>query len=300
VVDENGMVNTRLAQRRADATTDTTIAWLEKNSAGPFFLWVHYFDPHDPYVVPPPSYQEYCGIRPGAGSEELIALYDCEIYFMDAEIGRLLARLERLGVDDRTLIAVTSDHGEGLGDHDWWSHGVLFQEQIRLPLILRHRGLPAGQVVDGRIRGIDIAPTVLDLLGFDPAPEGFDGASARAAIGSGPPGPDRSAYSESRNLVSYAVPHTPGTFDRKDDELYSIIEDGWKLIHHRFRPAESELFDLERDPGETDNRFAAEPEAARRLLDRLEIHEGLYADGIPTPPPPDLEEKLRSLGYVDR
>ena len=296
-VGDDGIVRTGAAQRRADATTDAAIAWLQSHRGGPFFLWVHYFDPHDPVVLPPAAILNHCGAVPGAAAADLIALYDCEIYYMDAQIGRLLRHLDRRGGGD--LIAVTADHGEGLGDHDWWSHGVLYDEQVRLPWILRHPDLPAGATVPTRVRSIDIAPTLLAILGIDAGGERFDGASALGEIGAAAPGPDRTAYSESRNLVSYAVPHAPGRFDRKDDELYSLLDGDWKLIHHRRRPQQSELYDLATDPGETVNRFAERTDRAGELLDRLRALDGVFADGLATPPPDDLEERMRSLGYVE-
>lgn len=297
--DKDGIVHTGEAQRRADATTDAAIEWLEKTAGVPFFLWIHYFDPHDPLLLPPPAYLKLCAGNLGNEKTDLISLYDCEIYFMDAQIGRLLQQIDRPGAGNRTLVAITADHGEGLGDHDWWSHGILFQEQIRLPLILRHPDLPEGRVVSDRIRSIDIAPTLLEILGIDATRIAFDGESALPAIHSPRPGPDRDAYSESRNLVAYSVPHSPGEFDRKDDQLYSLIQGKWKYIHHRFRPAESQLFDLEQDPFETRNRIGEEPEIARRLAASLGEVEAIFAPGVETPPPPDLRERLRSLGYLD-
>ena len=141
-VTEQGVVNTGLHQRRADATTDRAIAWLEsmgESGGGPTFAWVHYFDPHNPAVLPPDD--RLAGLPPleDGEAEHLRALYDREVAYMDSELGRLLAAAQ--AAVGELLVAVVADHGEGLGDHDWWTHGVLYQEQIRVPMLLAGPGV---------------------------------------------------------------------------------------------------------------------------------------------------------------
>ena len=298
-IDMTGIVNTGENQRRADETTRLAIEWLETNSRRPFFLWIHYFDPHDFHLLPPASYLEYCGVTAGTSREELISLYDCEIYFMDAQIGILLARLRALEPEGRTLVAVTADHGEGLGDHQWWSHGVLYREQIHLPLILQGAGLPAGKEITGLAQSIDILPTLLDILMPGTSLTAIDGLSRMEEIRGDGVADERFSYSESRNILSYAIPHSPGIRDQKDDELYSLIRGRWKYIHHRRRPEECELFDLVEDPEEIRNRYSSEPEIAQEFLALLESDPAIFAEGVLTPPNPEARERLRSLGYLE-
>lgn len=151
-------------ERRADATTDRAIAWLRRSRERPFFLWVHYYDPHAGYE-PPVSHAGASPANP----------YDGEITFMDAEFGRLLATLEETGAADRTLIVALADHGESLGDHGELTHGFLLHEAtLRIPLILRAGDLLGGVHVDPAVSQVDVMPTVLSLLNVPHAAE-FDG-----------------------------------------------------------------------------------------------------------------------------
>jgi arylsulfatase A-like enzyme len=332
-VSASGSVNTGLAQRDAAATTDAALGWLRHRRGGrPFFLWVHYFDPHDPLLRPPPSFTEpfmegfpehqkmemllandmggfvmKYAQRPEIMQPWLRRLYDAEVAYADSQLGRLVQELGGLGLADRTVLAVTADHGEGLGDHDWWGHGILYQEQIHVPLALAGPGLPAGVAVPDRVRHIDVAPTLLELATGAGFSRGMDGRSllplmaARAAGRTPPdgslPGP---AYADSVTLMRYGAIFSQGVTDEKDDQLYAWIAGDLKWIRHRLRPEESELYDLAADPDELVNLLAARPEDAARLDASLEERRPM-TDGIDFSLPGDREvrEKLRSLGYVD-
>lgn len=303
IVSPQGIVNTGLNQRRADATTERALTWLA-GAREPFLLWLHYFDPHDPLLRPPAEYLDSAATQPTSPRDQLRALYDAEIRFMDAQIGRVLDELRRSGRYERTLIVAVADHGEGLGDHDWWSHGILYQEQIRVPLIIRGPGLPAGRRVEQLVRTIDIVPTVLELVG--PA-----GADARACGVSAPVRVDgRSllpllrgrtattplAYADSINMLTYYT--ASGFREEKDDMLFAITDGTWKYIHHALRPEESELYDLRSDPGELVNLRDQHPQQVERLLAELRARDCFPKAGAGREQmsPEDLR-RLRSLGY---
>ncbi len=136
LVSPDGTVNTGHAQRRADETTKRALAWLKK-AQDPYFLWLHYFDPHDPMVRPPDEVMARHGPIMPPEANALRALYDIEIEYMDEQIGRVFTALKQAGTFEETVIVVVADHGEGLGDHNWWTHGILYQEQVHVPLIIR-------------------------------------------------------------------------------------------------------------------------------------------------------------------
>ena len=303
LVTDAGTVNTGLSQRRGDVTTDAALAWVDSRETKdrPLLLWVHYFDPHDPFLLPP---QEFLDMFPPEGpgrAQELIALYDAEIRFMDLQIGRLLQGFIDRGLYDDAVVAVIADHGEGLGDHDWWSHGLLYQEQIRVPFLLRAPGVQPGSRVSGQVRGTDLAPTVLDALAIDRAtwPE-MDGVSLLPALRAGTPPRQQIAYADSVNRLTYGRLDDPTRKDRKQDRLYSLIDGDLKLIFHELEPEKTEFYNLANDPGETRNLASTKPPEMKALLQRLK---GLGAlsgiDASETQTPADRAEALRALGYVE-
>lgn len=233
-----------LPERRADKVCDAVIAWLSEAPAEPFFVWVHFFDPHLPYD-PPPGF-----------AERFADPYDGEIAFMDAQLGRLLDWLESRGLRDQALIVAAGDHGEAFGEHGEQEHGLLlYDTTLRVPLIFAWPGkLPAGRVVTGGARLIDLAPTILDLLGFEPLPEA-QGVSLRAAL-VGQEDAWRPIYSETDYpLVGFGWA-----------SLRAYATERWKYIAAP-RP---ELYDRENDPAEATNLAAEQPETARKLATELE------------------------------
>jgi arylsulfatase A-like enzyme len=260
-------------QRRADATTDRALAWLRQRD-GPFFVWVHYFDPHDPWLVPPDDVMRPFGVARGDPNPKVVA-YDPEVFFMDREL--------------------VSDHGQGLGDHDWLLHGVLYQEQIRAPLILRGPGLPPGQSVSTFVRTVDIFPTLVELAGLPAAP-GVQGRSLLPLL-RGEAEEPRVGYAEALNTLE-PVPRTLPESQR--DLLFAVVDWPWKLIQHGEHPERSELYHLERDPGELHNRLAQQPEVHARLLSKI-IGSGMLEidDSGEGSLSPESIEKLRALGYVN-
>jgi arylsulfatase A-like enzyme/Tfp pilus assembly protein PilF len=265
------------AERRGDRTALCLSRWLEQNAAGPapFFAWLHLYDPHEPYRPPPPFRQAFAS-NP----------YDGEIAFDDAAIASILDKLGALGLLERTLVAVVADHGESLGDHGEETHSMfVYEGAIRVPMILWRPGrLPAGRVVAEPVRGIDLAPTLLELLG---AP-GLQAPHARSLVPllegrSGAPPP--AAYAETY-LPKFYMSWAP---------LRCLVDERYKLIDAP-RP---ELYDLAQDPAESENRYsAADPRAAalQAELGRLTAgSEGSMSVGALGR---EAAEKLAALGYI--
>ena len=124
--------------------------------------------------------------------DALRSIYDMEISYMDQEIGRLFETLASDGKLDQTIVVIVADHGEGLGDHDWWTHGILYREQIRVPLIVRVPGQTQGRRVKSLVRTVDLVPTVLELAGVNPVPD-LDGRSLVPLLKGNAPDPKYTA-----------------------------------------------------------------------------------------------------------
>jgi arylsulfatase A-like enzyme/Flp pilus assembly protein TadD len=261
------------AERPAREVVDAALGWLKGVSARPFFAWVHLFDPHAPYLPPPPFRERFARSR-----------YDGEVAYADAQVGRLLEWLDRTGRAGRTLVVVTSDHGEGLGDHGEDEHlFFVYDSTLRVPLLLRWPGtLPAGRRVGGQFRSVDLMPTLLDLVGLSPSPA--SGQSRAAELRAGGKLPDNESYAESlygQLHFGYAP-------------LRALRGEGWKYIDAP-RP---ELYDLRTDPGETKNRMGDRAPVARAMDARLKTHDAGPAKAAAAAVSPEAAERLAALGYV--
>jgi arylsulfatase A-like enzyme/Flp pilus assembly protein TadD len=266
-------------QKRGDLTMGEAVKWLESPAEGRRFAWIHLYDPHDPYEPPEPYASRYAG-RP----------YDGEVAWSDELVGRLDTTLERLGLRGETLLVVTSDHGEGLGEHGESVHGFfVYESTLRVPLLLRGPGITPGGRLAVTARSVDLFPTLLDLLGV-PAPTSvrFSGRSLASTLRGGPAPAEEPAYAESLlPLLHYGW-----------SDLRAVRDGRWKYIQAP-RP---ELYDLQSDPGELRDLASAEParvEALRTgLARRLEAERAAApatgAAGVPA----DLLEKLGALGYL--
>jgi choline-sulfatase len=259
--------------RPAGAVADKALAWLQGLEARPFFAWVHVFDPHAPYDPPSPYRERFAG-----------APYDGEVAYADAQIGRLLAWLERSGEASRTLVVVTSDHGEGLGEHGEDEHGLLvYDSTLRVPLILSWPArLPTGARVRGQFRSVDMLPTLLELLAAPPA--STSGASRAAALRSGSRIPDNESYAESL----YGQLHFGWA------ALRALRAEGFKYI----AAPHAELYDLRDDPGETRNRLADRFQVANALDERLHGYDTKEQAAASPSVDPNAAERLAALGYV--
>jgi arylsulfatase A-like enzyme len=288
--------------RRGDETTRRAVRWLEaiRERARPFLLFVHYFDPHDPYTPPRPFVERFARAPEGTSDlPVLIGRYDGEIAFMDAAIGDLLAAVDRLRLARETLVVVTADHGEGLMQHGAMTHGVhIYDEQVRVPLVVRWRGQIPPRVVDAPVELVDLLPTVLDLLGVDGGGRAFQGRSLAAALRDGAP------LDAERAVFLHRRPYPPDKSGpiRAIGEQFGIRHGRWKYIEGR-EEGTWQLFDLEADPGERVNLHDVEAETAAALAGRLEAWRQAHAvgpPGLPSHPLTDDERaRLRALGYVD-
>jgi len=286
-------------QRRGDITTGEAIAWLAERAHDRTFTWVHLYDPHDPYEPPEPYASRYAD-RP----------YDGEVAWSDELVGRLDAALTRLGIRDQTLIVVTSDHGEGLGEHDEPVHGFfVYQTTLRVPFIVRGPGVTAGTPIAGLFRAVDLFPTVLDLAGVTAPPSPTapprPGRSRAAALRSAARADGARAFQASAgppnvdDETGFAESLTPKIHYGWSD-LHAIVDGRWKYVLAP-RP---ELYDLARDPRERSNLAESEPARARALRAALERHladqsaSAAARSSSTTPVPADVVEKLGALGYV--
>ena len=294
-------------ERPGESVVDEAGAWI-RDQSGPFFAWVHMYDPHDPYAAPEPY-----------GSRYADSPYDGEVAYADAMVGRLRRALEESGAVDNTLIVLTADHGEALGDHGEQGHSFfIYDSTIRVPLIfwapgeaqgsapgeapgevqnpvrgagqglatgaaLPEGAVPAGAVVTGGVGVIDIFPTVLTLLGLPvPASSGVD----LSRHFDDPDWAGRVIYSES--LIPY--------LDFGWSELRALTDGNYKYI----AAPEPELYDLAADPGETDNLVDADVERANTMDDAL--RQFAAGDDVTTVAAgavdPESIAALQALGYL--
>lgn len=263
-------------QRSAAEVTATAETWLKtKPKAGgaiaPWFLWVHYYDPHLPYA-PPSKYAAGAVGRP----------YDAEIAFVDAELGTLLASIDRR----RTLVIVTADHGEALGEHGEPDHGFfLYDATLRVPLIIAGAGV-GPRVIAEQVRSIDIVPTIAEMTGLA-ADESADGTSLVALL------QGRSRRETSVSLAESWYPRLHFGWS----ELRSARVGEWKYI----AAPKPELYDLRTDRAERRNLVHDRGTVAARLAAEI-ARLPSSADRAAAPPPvqPDAAtvERLQALGYV--
>jgi len=263
-------------ERPAELTNEVVFDWLDEHAqTGKFFYWVHFFDPHAAYLPPEPYRSKYAS-----------DLYTGEIAYTDAQIGRLLEKLETLGVRDRTLVVVTADHGEGRGEHGEQTHSLLmYDATLHIPMIYSAPPpFPQGKRASDQASLIDVMPTILDLVDVT-APPNLDGRSLREPAPSG----QRSLYIE--NLSTQVLPGWA--------PLLGVHRGDYKFIHAPI----PELYALKSDPHELVNRYEDEPVIAAELHEQLlgfvgdDPYMGTAAQQN-LPLDAETEELLRSLGYV--
>ena len=260
------------AERRAGDTVDHAIEWLNGRGAKPFFMWVHLYDPHTPYDPPSPFREQYKD-RP----------YDGEIAYADRELGRLLESLRRKSPAEKTIVALLSDHGESLGEHGEFAHGVfLYDSTLRIAYLLSGPGVPAGLRIKPQARAVDLLPTVLDLMG-----------GPRRRCAGRQPGAAAFSGKEAATAVSYAETLFP-KINLGWAELRAIRTNRWKYI----RAPKPELYDLWQDPGETSNVIQSHAAEVRKLEAELKAIVGEGRRKVKTSPMDEQTmEQLRSLGY---
>jgi choline-sulfatase len=263
-------------ERRATEVVDRALAWLNAQSGKPYFVWLHVYDPHKPYSAPEPFRSKYKQNS-----------YDGEIAYTDHELGRFFAAVDQKSPADRTLTIVTADHGESLGDHGEYTHGVfLYDSTLHIPLLMKGAGVPAGARVKQQVRTIDVLPTVLAIAGGR-APAASQGVSFLPAL-SGKPVPETSSYIETlypKMNMGWA-------------ELRGVRTDRWKYV----RAPKPELYDLAQDPAETNNVVERYPKEYRALDQQLRgftpTPDGKPEEVSTSTVDQRTMEQLKTLGYL--
>lgn len=281
----------------SERVTDAALRFLDaRRDAPPFFLWLHYFDPHFAYTLhdgldfaPDSAYtgpvanemrfSELNDLQLGpADVEQLYRLYDSEIAFTDLQVGRVLDRLAELGLDERTLVVFTADHGEEFLEHGRLGHAkTVYQELVHVPLVVRCPHWEPG-VSDAPVANLDVFPTVLACLGL-PAPRGLEGR----ALGPGP-----------------VEPRTVFTQNAKRNRVVAAVSATHKLVKDR---KHTEFYDLRSDPGERHDLSAAGGPVYDAMLAELRAFEKeLRRSARPAvkhTPESDVRDQLEALGYAE-
>jgi arylsulfatase A-like enzyme len=293
---------------RGEHTTRAANAWLTEHGSEPFFLWLHYFDPHTPYH-PPPGFAvdpkepiDLDGKRvrgTGKTKDQLrraIRAYRGEVAYTDFQVGLVIERLRLLDLLHRTAVIVTADHGEGLGDHGALEHGVnVFDELVRVPLLIRAPGIPAGTRLAGVAQLEDLAPTILALYGAEP-PEEIDGVDLLPWLRGEVDTPPRESVFGRRR-----------PYAKKPDRFFERRGDR-KWIGN---PEKSgALFDLGSDPRERAPKPGSGPSQA--LRDAIEQGAAVPEDSAhradapgdrpsarQVDPDPEVQRALEALGYLE-
>jgi arylsulfatase A-like enzyme len=303
---EDGSVAVPGSSKTSREFVDRLAAWLETHRDGPFFAFLHVFDPHDPYepsapyntmwadaakkeehekqakdvkkfIKDPlnrqfgmPSREELqkAGFDPDAYVGYDQGWYDGSIRAMDVEIARLTERLRALGLDNDTLLVFLSDHGEEFLDHGRMFHGqTVYGELTQTPLVMRWpAGLPKGRAVDDVVQTIDVFPTVLELTGIAP-PAGIQGQSLVPLLTGQGQWKKRPAVSEKQKTASAGAPPP------LDTESFAIVDGDWKLIHNTARhegAPEFELYDFIKDPLNKTDVASQHADVVARLSKQLE------------------------------
>jgi len=277
--------------RTARQVSGAALKWLDSRPDGkPFFLFLNYFDPHAPYMAPEgfawsfmPENNQFTGVKKFTPKEKN-ALYDGEILYMDHYTGQLWKKLEQEKLYDDTLIIVTADHGELLGEHDTFGHGqFLYQEELRVPLLVKYpSGEVAPAVVKDRIQLTDIMALILERLSLELPP----------GVQSGPVG--QLGHPVMAEVYPLAALKKTGDWRAIFREQYKFL---WNSLGNNM------LFNLASDPREQDNLVGKDPARAEGMLSAL----NRYLAQLPPPGSvspasqqvdPETQKALKSLGYV--
>jgi len=279
----------------ADVVTKHGLDWIAaRGKDRPFFMFLHYMEPHDPYFVHPYNGEAYARVaNPNpdpALADKYRSAYDGAIRFLDGELARLFQDLKATGLYDDALIVLTADHGEEFHEHGGWWHGTtLYDEQLAVPLIVKPpRGGTGGVVNDAMVSSVDIAPTIIQSVGAA-VPQAMVGKPL--GLGAGAPAPRDHAFAES---------------ELEGNSLQAYRSGGMKVIHAnpgnpRGLP-EHQLFDVASDPGEQKNLIATHTDVANTLtadMSAVQSHaESTAVESTGTAIDAASEERLRALGYV--
>jgi arylsulfatase A-like enzyme len=269
-------------------------AWLDEVKGSPFFLWLHYMEPHDPYFSHPYNGQAVARVStpnpPSESATMIRSLYDGEITYCDVRIGEFLNFLKEHGMYDDCLILLTADHGEEFYDHGGWWHGTtLYEEQVHIPLIMKLPGNKRkGTIDNSMVRSLEIAPTILDAVGSN-IPAAMQGTSLL----------------HTKKEIEQAM-----IFSEENHEnniITALRTDKWKLILTKEgsprMAAPVQLFDLQSDPEETQNLASTYPEVVNHLsaeiAARARAAQSSAYEAQQTEIDTATREKLKALGYVE-
>jgi arylsulfatase A-like enzyme/Flp pilus assembly protein TadD len=268
-----------ISERSADDVLAPALAWIREAQATRWFVFLHLYDPHAPYVAPPAFRERHPGDA-----------YGGEVAYVDDALGRFVKELRELGVMDNTLVILTSDHGESLGEHGEKTHGMFaYESTMHVPLIMSWNGvLPEGVRVQARVRLVDVAPTLMELVGL-PSPPGQQGESLVAAILQPDSARDRDSYFEA---LAFHL-------NRNWAPLTGLYRERFKFIDLPL----PELYDLVSDPDEVDNVYRTRAATSRELHDELDEmvareSAATSADTRAVEVDEETRERLRALGYL--
>ena len=257
-------------ERRGTATVAAAAKWIQAQDEAPWFCWVHLYEPHYPYA-PPPPYDARFASDPYAG----------EVAAVDEMLRPLLQPLLEAGASTRTLVLLTSDHGEALGDHGEATHGIFaYEATLEVPLIAYYPPMLKARTISSPVGHVDVAPTILDALRI----ERFGGMRGRSLLDGEPP-------REAEPNVTY-FEALSGTLNRGWAPLTGAVVDGMKYID---LPV-AELYDLRSDPQERDNLAGAQAKQVADLRARLAAFAG--GDIKRTSEDAETRRRLQSLGYA--
>jgi tetratricopeptide (TPR) repeat protein len=279
-------------QCRGDETTRDAVEWLDNHQDEKSFIFLHYFDPHFTYEPPEPFASRFKNVPPPAHvsaqfEQFLFDGYAGEIAYTDHCIGQVIDKLKQLDLYDSTLIIITSDHGEMLGQHGEGTHGYfVYQPAIKVPLIFKLPGISTPQRIAGSVGLVDIVPTVCSMLNIE-LPTPIQGQDLSPCFRGEPlPYPDRYLFCQSLEPTKYNA-----------NSLLGVVTDQYKYI----RTTRPELYDLVNDPNELNNIAARQPDrlqnmeqALRHILEESTRHKEDGRVGLDE----QTRRRLESLGYV--
>jgi arylsulfatase A-like enzyme len=295
-------------RKTADEVVDIAMDWIRnQDPAEPFFLFMHFFDAHHSYDLTPDKYMKMFKTDP-----ELVKIletrnqnpkhklkinkYDASIRYLDEELSRFREFLELAGIYDNCLIIITADHGEGLGEHGWFYHGLyVYEEQMHVPLIIRFpQGVHAGKRIEALVDLVDITPTILDFSELPPIKDAR-GKSLLPLVKGEVNSIRDYEYFERR---WYKKKNRRGGKNWAQGEKFGVRGDRWKYIWASNEP--EELYDLEADPHELKNIAPAHPEEVSTLKEEMEKYWVLVDKGEIKPQKLDKEtrKELKALGYL--
>lgn len=271
--------NLDLMERPANQVIDQALAWLARPRKKPLFLWVHLYDPHHPYKPPAPFDEQYKS-----------NLYDGEIAFTDTQLGRLLRYLKEHGLYNQTLLVVSGDHGEGLGEHGEKTHGFfIYNSTLHVPLIIKppEWEKPARKVRSDQVSLVDLMPTMLGLLKL-PVPPRVQGKNLAEKLLQG---------GELRGSPLYSETYLP-RIHFNWSELRGLAVPGYHFIDG----PKAELYDLSHDPHELSNLYAEKQAVSGELRDQLTSVVRQYTSEHQLAQKslldPELARRLQALGYA--